>query len=208
MKAKNFLFTAVLTFGAILFATNVSAQEEVKRAIGAASAEVVGTSPEAKVELVLKLKDFQELTVNPSIAKVEYTFDTRAAYKQAGSSDINVENQLTAFSTKQFDIKVEATNFTTGIDGETLPDVLSLFTVQATNNTSEGDKTGEELILKTDEQTLLKAQKKTKNSAGNTIDIKYSLKNPDKLLDKMGEIDVKNAEDSYTSIVTYTITAR
>ena len=208
MKAKNFLFTAVLTFGAILFATNVSAQEEVKRAIGAASAEVVGTSPEAKVELVLKLKDFQELTVNPSIAKVEYTFDTRAAYKQAGSSDINVENQLTAFSTKQFDIKVKATNFTTGIDGETLPDVLSLFTVQATNNTSEGDKTGEELILKTDEQTLLKAQKKTKNSAGNTIDIKYSLKNPDKLLDKMGEIDVKNAEDSYTSIVTYTITAR
>lgn len=26
MKAKNFLFTAVLTFGAILFATNVSGQ--------------------------------------------------------------------------------------------------------------------------------------------------------------------------------------
>lgn len=27
MKTKNFLFTAVLTFGAILFATNVSAQK-------------------------------------------------------------------------------------------------------------------------------------------------------------------------------------
>lgn len=86
MKTKNFLFTAVLTFGAILFATNVSGQTG---SVTEGTGNVEGTNT-GNVQLVLKLKDFQELKVDAAKSKVEFIYDSRDDYSRTASSSNQV----------------------------------------------------------------------------------------------------------------------
>ena len=212
MKTKNFLFTAVLTFGAILFATNVSAQE-----VTFGTTEITaGTGTVGNVELVLKLQDFQELNVNAATSKVEFTFDSKDDYRntELKPAVAKATDQLTVFSTKKFNINVKATQFKNLT--ENLPlDVLKYFTVQATNNASTDASTdvlGSKVILFNTTETAVnlfaESQSKTKNAAGYTIDIEYSLTDPSAILNTIGDLTTETAygtEDVYTSTVTYTI---
>lgn len=163
----------------------------------------------------MNLKDFQELTVNVATSKVVFTFNTREAYKTETAVGVKAENQLTAFSTKKFNINVKATQFKNLT--ENLPlDVLSYFTVQATNNAST-DVLGSIVILSNTTETAVnlfaESQSKTKNAAGYTIDIEYSLTDPSAILKAIGDFEKENdgvssgIEGDYTSIVTYTIVA-
>lgn len=205
MKAKNFLFTAVLTFGAILFATNVSAQSPtVTQGTGtAAGGSTVGT-----VNLVLKLKDFQELKVNGGSSKVEFSFDSRDDYTKTGPAVAEAKKQLTAFSTKSFNIYVKATDFKAG-EVTLSNDLLGYFTVAATNEKS-GKKDASVTLENTDKKLFSAPQSKTTTGEGYNIDIDYSLTSPRAILEAMGETDIvkiseSNLYNEYSSTVTYTI---
>lgn len=198
MKAKNFLFTAVLTFGAILFATNVSAQT---------TPVTTGT-----VNLNIKLKDFQELKVNGASSIVEFSFESSNDFIKTTETVVTADNQLTVFSTKKFNINVKATDFTGG--GKTLTGVidLGLFKVQATNVNGK-PVVGENVVLNsttTPQNLFTSSQERTKSIDGYNVGINYTLTNPSTLIDKIDELVTKTSidgttEDTYTSTVTYTI---
>lgn len=204
MKAKNFLFTAVLTFGAILFATNVSGQS-----FSFGTASTTGTSPDGKVELVLKLKDFQELTVSTTNSKVVFEFKSKADFIKADKTVATALEHLTVFSTKKFNINVQATEFT--FDGNLLTGGLGLFTVTATNKGVVNGKADMPVILTTGQQPLfLDSQNRTKSVDGYKIDVDYTLTNPSLLLDKMDDLATATkaefgSQNEFTSTVTYTI---
>lgn len=202
MKAKNFLFTAVLTFGAFLFATNVSAQTtNVTEGTG----NVEGTKT-GDVKLVLKLQDFQELTVNAATSKVEFTYDSRDDYSKSDAAVAKAAEQLTAFSTKKFNINVRATDFISG--PVTLPtEVLRMFTITATNK-NVGTANAPVALGKTDQPIFSGSQSKTKTADGYKIDIDYSLVSPKAILNTIGDLATETTygiDDVYTSTVTYTI---
>jgi hypothetical protein len=206
MKAKNFLFTAVLTFGAILFATNVSGQTtNVTTGTGTAT----GGSIEGTVSLVLKLKDFQELKVNGGSSTVEFTYNSRDDYSESDAAVAKAPEQLTAFSTKKFNIYVRATEFKSGT--VTLPtEVLDMFTITATNKGVGSIADTPVTLGTTDKRIFSDSQSKTTNSDGYKIDIDYSLVNPKAILEAMGETDIVKISDEtlyneYTSTVIYTI---
>jgi len=204
MKTKNFLFTAVLTFGAILFATNVSGQTG---SVTEGTGNVEGTNT-GNVQLVLKLKDFQELKVTEN-QTVDFTFDEITDYTGSKNIDVTVENQLTAFSTKKYKIQVKASDFK---DATTTPTtlptgVLGLFTVVATRKDDAGNPVSTGSVnLGIENADLLKDQLKTKVSTGDKIDIKYSISGS-ALYNALGK--TVNASDGtagdYASTVTYTI---
>jgi len=204
MKTKNFLFTAVLTFGAILFATNVSAQEVTFEE----STITAGTGTVGNVELVLKLTDIQELTVG-SNSKVVFAYDTRDDYSSTTEVSETAVNQLTVFSTKKYNITVKATEFTTDEGtNNTLTDGLSSFTVQATK-VNNVEVEGNSVTLSSSPLNLFgDSQSRTKDAAGYKIDIDYKLTNPSLLIDKMESIATATdfgKQEEFASTVTYTI---
>lgn len=209
MKAKNFLFTAVLTFGAILFATNVNAQSaSVTKGEGTATAgKTVGT-----VDLVLKLKDFQELKVNGGSSTVQFSFESSADFTSDKSVSAYANAQLNVFSTKKFNIEVSASEFTTtGGTNKTLTGGTALFSVQATKVNNVEVVGSKSVVLTQTAQNLFdsaKSQSRTKLAEGYNVDINYTLSNPSALIDLMEAIatpaDFGN-QNEFTSTVTYTI---
>ena len=204
MKAKNFLFTAVLTFGAILFATNVSGQEITF----GTSTITAGSGTTGYVELVLKLSDIQELKVDGS-SQVIFTYDSRDDYSSTGLVSKTANNQLTVFSTKKYNIEVKATDFTTEEGtNKTLTGGLGLFKVQATK-VNGAEVVGKDVSLSQDSQFLFDgSQSRTKSADGYKIDIDYKLTNPSLLIDKMEAIATKadfGNQNEFKSTVTYTI---
>ncbi|MFA6703168.1 MAG: hypothetical protein WCS06_10975, partial [Dysgonamonadaceae bacterium] len=151
MKTKNFLFTAVLTFGAILFATNVSAQE-----VTFGTTEIAaGSGTKGNVELVLRLSDIQELKVTGTNSQVVFTYNSRDQYSSTTEVSKTAVNQLTVFSTKKYNITVNATEFTTDEGtNNTLTDGLSYFTVKATTKVNGHEVVGKDVVLSQGAQPL------------------------------------------------------
>jgi len=201
MKTKNFLFTAVLTFGAILFATNVSAQE-----VTFGTTEIAaGSGTKGNVELVLRLSDIQELTVNNLNSKVVFTYVTREDYNSTASKSETAVKQLKVFSTKKYNIAVNATEFTT-VDKKPLTGGLGSFTVKAIK-VNDSSVEGNVVDLSSGANLFTSSQSRTKVAAGDDIDIVYSLTNPSSLIDKIDNITSADfgTEEEFSSTITYTI---
>lgn len=158
MRTKNFFLIAALIICGLVCVNSVKAQ-----------------AGEGNIKLKLVLNPVQSIVVNNGNdgADVKLEYKNLTDYLSgSGTTSVEVQNQLTVFSTGKFTVNAKATTFT-ATDGTTEA-IPGIGTIQLQARSSGGAYSGDYITLATGEELLYSNSKGTTATSGLGIDVTYS----------------------------------